>query len=137
MSRRAQIIALLASLLAAGAAGYAAGPVLARVHDTVELAELVHTEGEQGLVDDTFESEAWRVHGGTRQELYLEAMAIESRFRIGGALLGLWIALAACSRLFVLARRPVQPVHDIDLADCLACGRCYRSCPIERGECEH
>ena len=105
---------------------------LARMHSRVRLAERVWLE-EKGEADgQTDASKAFRRTGQPVEGLYAEARAIRGGFgRIGwvvGALVGLVIGL----RLLHLSVRRTRPDYEADRGTCVACGRCFAYCPVER-----
>ena len=132
MNRRLLIIVVLSLPVVCGVAGYFAGPFLAGASDTAKLAERIHEEDSTGLTERTLESEAFRATGRPAEDLYAEARLVEQRFTIGGMFLGLWCGLVVSVRLLWVARVPPQEIYDLDLGACLACGRCFMSCPRER-----
>jgi ferredoxin len=129
-SVRAPFLFLALTALCA-AAGYAAGPLLSRVDDTVLLAERVWEEDSQGLEEWTLESEAFRNTLEPAEALYARARAVERRYRVGGAALGAWMGLVIGVKLFSLMRVPREDKYYVDQAACVACARCYLSCPRE------
>ena len=132
MNRRLLIILVLALPAVCGLAGYFAGPLLAGANDTVRLAERIFTEDSTGLTERTLESEAFRATGQPAEELYAEARLVVRRFAVGGMLLGLWCGAVVSVRLLWAARIPPQEIYDVDTGACVACGRCFMSCPRER-----
>ena len=129
-SRRAPIVVLL--LVAVGVlGGYAMGPLLASADGTVRLAARVWREDSEGLEERTLESEAFRNTDEPVEALYARARAVERRYGWGGALFGAWVGLVIGVKLFSLTRIPREDVYHVDRAACLACCRCYRSCPRE------
>ncbi len=132
MNRRLLIIVVLSLPVVCGVAGYFAGPFLAQASDTVKLAERISEEDSAGLTERTLESEAFRATGQPAGELYAEARGVERRFTVGGMFLGLWCGLVVSVRLLWVARVPAQEIYDVDPAACVACGRCFMSCPRER-----
>jgi len=136
MTRNRALI-LLALLPAIGAVfGYGAGPLMARAHDTVRLAERVWQHetavaAHKGTKDTSEEVEAFRTTGRPATALFADARAIERRFRIGGALLGAFLGLVIglkCAGFAAVRRERIYTVHQ---PDCVACGRCFLSCPRE------
>jgi NAD-dependent dihydropyrimidine dehydrogenase PreA subunit len=126
------LLALAAALpLIGAAAGYFAGPFLARGNATVRLAWQVHREAVAHAAP-TVESDAFRVSGRTAPELYAEAARLVDRFRTGSALLGAWCGLVVALKFASAARERRRTLYEIDGAACVACGRCFLSCPRER-----
>jgi len=66
-------------------------------------------------------------------ELYTRAGGVHERFRWGGMAFGAFVALVVGLKLIQLAVRRRREDYTADRATCLACGRCYKYCPIERG----
>jgi NosR/NirI family nitrous oxide reductase transcriptional regulator len=136
-------LALLPVLVVAGGFfGGLLGPTMARLHPTVALADRIRLEN-AGEVDGTTEaSEAFRATGRTADDLYADAGGIESTFTalwhpgglgVGaahgfGAFAGLVVALKLAGLGLRRRRRDYEP----DRASCVACGRCFAHCPIER-----
>jgi ferredoxin len=126
------LLSILCGLAAGALLGWRAGPALSKAHYIVQVAERVWLEESQGLTEQTRQSEAYRKTGLPSEHIYRQAREIRGRFQIGGALFGLWCALTAGSSLgSIFSRRPPRE-YEPDPAHCLACGRCYLSCPVER-----
>ncbi|HUW57889.1 MAG TPA: hypothetical protein VMZ92_14710 [Planctomycetota bacterium] len=128
-------IVLLAVVLlpVAGAfAGRLAGPVLARTHYTVYLADRIRLETADPTLERTLESTAFRTQGGRRDDLYAAASAVERRFVIGGSALGVWCGLVFALAVFGFNRTRRREIYEINYDACLACARCFRTCPRER-----
>lgn len=107
------------------------GP-LARMHMQVQTAERVWLE-EQGKVEgETDASKAFRRTGRPPEELYAEALAIRSEFRRVGWGVGAFVGLLVALRLIGVSIRRRRTDYEADRARCLACGRCFEYCPIER-----
>jgi len=105
---------------------------LSLMHKTVRLAERMYLE-ETGKVNDTTnESDAFRTTGEPVDELYRQARQIRRQFSWGGWLLGGFIGLVIGGKSLGLAVRRKRKEYEADRARCLACGRCYSYCPIER-----
>jgi len=139
----AVMLALLPALVVAGGFfGGLLGPTMARLHPTVALADRIRLEN-AGEVDGTTEaSEAFRATGRTADDLYADAGGIESTFtalwRPGGLgvgaahLLGAFVGLVIALKLAGLGLRRRRRDYEADRASCVACGRCFAHCPIER-----
>ena len=129
---RRKLLWLLPLLLVAGAAaGWLAGPALARVHDTVRLAQSIRAAAAAGGSPADFEYEAFQAHDGAPAALFAEETRILGRFRRGGALFGAWCGLVLALRLAGSARLARRTTYEIDPAACVSCARCFLSCPRE------
>ena len=132
--RRLALILVLTPLVAilAGATGRTAGQMLSRSHPRVALAhEMQHTPAD-ALDTLSPEREAFLVAGPKPEELFAEARAIRSRFAMGGALLGAWLALVVCGKLASLSIWRPRTDYEPDRANCFSCARCFSSCPVPR-----
>ena len=128
------VIALLPVLIGIGGwRGYRDGAVLARTDPEVRLADRVWLE-DQGIVHGTTpQSDAFRLLAQPSGELYWEATRVRRRIVDGSAWLGAWIGLVIGLKLIGLCipKRRSQEFKPSS-SNCLACGRCYLSCPVER-----
>ncbi|HEY3376949.1 MAG TPA: 4Fe-4S binding protein [Armatimonadota bacterium] len=132
--RRLALLLLLLPLLVAGGAwlGYRGSAQLAAWHPTVRLATRVLLEDEGRVTGTTTESVAFRAQGVPTVALYQQALTLREQFRWGGLLLGAWIGLVLGGKLIALSIRRRQDSYEADPGRCLACGRCYRYCPVGR-----
>ena len=113
--------------------GWSAGPWLARANYIVQVAERVWQEETAGLEERTLQSDAFRLTGGIPAEtLFSQALEIRDQFRTGAAWLGLWIGLVAALKIISILRTREGTEYEADRALCVACGRCYLACPVER-----
>lgn len=130
--RRVSILLVVLPFVVAASSwvGFRAGPTFARANPTVSLAHRVWAEEHGATRGHTLESAGFYALGGSRAILFAEARAIGHRFDIGTALFGGWTGLIVCLKLLSLSRRKRQTVYQADPAACLACARCYSSCPV-------
>ena len=128
---RLLILLLPVIVLVAGWLGHRAAPALARSNATVRLADRIRLE-DAGLVRDaTDESTAFRSTGRRAETLYALADAKAGQFALGGTLLGAAMGLLCgltLIRTHICFRRDEYEAHR---AGCIACGRCFASCPRE------
>lgn len=111
--------------------GGAAGVNLARKHRTVSLAERVFLE-ESGKVEGyTNRSAAFRITGVPVENLYSDARTLRGRYALAGRLCGIWIAMVVGFKLISLAIRRKRHDYEADQTRCIACARCFKSCPQE------
>jgi ferredoxin len=133
--RLARFLLLLPVLVAAGVGlGLKLGVPASRLHPTVDLAEKYlgprETNAPRGPA--TPESLALGRAEQDPKALLTEAVSIRQRFRVAGGFLGGWIGLAIGLKLVGLSLRHTRPDYEPDRGACVACGRCYLSCPNER-----
>jgi ferredoxin len=128
----ARAVIALPLFVAAGAVlGYLASGKIALVDRTVQIAQRVYEE-ETGRATGLHDlSAAYRKLGRPNAEIYREAAKIRRRYALGSALLGGWMGLVLGLRLVHLTIRRQRAEYEADRAACLACARCYSSCPVE------
>lgn len=110
-----------------------ASDYMAQTHYTVRLAEQVFLEETGQIAEFTDASKAFRNTGKSIESLYQEALALRNRFHVGAWMLGIFIGAVIVSKLIRLSVYRKRVDYDADRADCLACGRCFLSCPPEAG----
>lgn len=105
-----------------------------RVHPAVELAERFVAQKPTSIPPGTQTAEALSLMRAQQNPRQLLAAAIEirQRFVLGGWLFGLWVGLVIGARLISLSVRRRRTDYEPDRAACLACARCFVSCPNER-----
>ena len=131
--RLAMLLALLPMLIAAGFwLGRQLEAPLARLHPTVRLADRIRLE-QTGRVEGTVDiSDAFRNTGRSTNNLYREALSLNSRFRRAGGWFGAWIGLVAGVKLLHLSVRRKRSDYQLDRTACVSCGRCFWYCPSEQ-----
>jgi NAD-dependent dihydropyrimidine dehydrogenase PreA subunit len=126
--RRLFILLLPAAL---AALGYFAGPAMSRMNATVALADQVVADTSSSDEERTDELRAFYAAGRSQDDLVAEARRIEERFRLGAAMFGFWCGLVAAIQVAAAGRVRRRTVYEIDHGTCVACGRCFMSCPKE------
>ena len=113
-------------------AGWLSGAFVAKAHPDVVLASRLDsaTAADEDLYP---EIEAFKRTGNSRA--WAEARAAETvdRFRKGCAGAGVFMGVIIALRLLGLTRLQRQPLHQADRLRCVACGRCFAACPMNRG----
>jgi NAD-dependent dihydropyrimidine dehydrogenase PreA subunit len=132
VNKKILIVIVLILPVAGALGGYLAGPFVARVDDRVRLAARIWKEESRGLTERTFESEVFREEGGSPWNLYRQARRIERRMCIAAALFGAWCGLVVSFQLGALMRVEKRPTYEIEQGQCVACARCFHTCPIEK-----
>jgi len=129
--RLTALIVLCPLLVIVGAgAGWALGPVASRIHPLVQQANEVAAmeEGEVELL----RAEAFQAHGGSPEELRVQAAATTDRVRVGGTWAGAFVGLIVGLKLMGQSLRRRREIYEPDRGACVSCGRCFASCPRER-----
>ena len=111
--------------------GGLSGTALARKHRTVSLAERIQLEATGSVAGTTDAATVFRSTGTPPEELFAAAHQVQHRLTRAGRLVGLWIGLVIGLKLLALALRRPHPDYEADTTRCVACARCYRSCPEE------
>jgi len=104
---------------------------MSKMNRAVSLAERVAAEDAGKIKEMNNASKAFRATGKPAQELYAEAWRIRAQFQFGGLLLGAFLGLVIGVKLISLSYDQPHTVYEPDLANCVACGRCYSYCPKE------
>jgi len=110
----------------------AASRSLSRVHPTIRLANRLYLEETGRLKKTTDASVAFRATGKQLNDLYAEALNIQSKFDIGSWFVGGFLGLAFGLELIKLSIKRTRTDYEPNKAECLACGRCFEYCPKEQ-----
>ena len=119
------LIALLALL------GYRSGDTLSLLHRDVQLAREVAADQASRAETPTDTLKVFRASGQTPDELYAGVDGLRLRFRHGAALLGVWMGLVVSGKLISHTIRRRRGDYSADPGTCVACARCFSSCPVE------
>lgn len=131
--KRFMTLLALAPLLVAGCAGagWLAGAAVAKAHPDVALVERLDRATPE--TEDLFpEIEAFKRTGRSRAAADAQAAQTVARFRSGCAGAGLFMGLVIALRLLGLTRLQRRALHEADRIRCVACGRCFAACPVNR-----
>lgn len=121
---------LLLALMGGGAwLGKQLAVPMSQMNRVVSLAERVAAEDAGKFKEVNNASKAWRALGRPAHELHTEALRIRGQFHWGGLLLGAFAGLVIGAKMIGLAFAQPHQVYEPDLANCVACGRCYSYCP--------
>ena len=133
--RLAWFLALLPVLIAVGAlAGSRLGPAAARLHPTVALAEL-HLANEKTPANYppmTPEALALERAAADPDAVIAAAQVVRQRVALAAWLFGGWAGLVIGLKLLSLSVRVTRTDYEPDRGACVACARCFLSCPNER-----
>jgi len=128
-----RVLVILPVLMLIGAGlGNVAAPGLSQMHLTVQVAQQVLLEAQGTEIETTDQSDAFRASGSTPQSLYDEAAQVQSQFVIGSILVGAFLGLVLGAKLVRVSIRRERTGYEAQQAGCVACARCYKSCPKER-----
>lgn len=125
------VVTPLAVLLAAGA-GLAVGKTLSRCNRDVALAFELQQETSIDVSTISLERDAFLRSGRSVETLNADASAIRRQFAVGGSVLGAFLAVVWCLRLFGLSVWRSRTDYEPDRARCFSCGRCFEYCPVGR-----
>jgi NosR/NirI family transcriptional regulator, nitrous oxide reductase regulator len=64
--------------------------------------------------------------------LYEAAGSIKRKFGFGGIILGAWLAVVFFLKSLNAVRGRKYEIREPDPQLCVSCGRCFKSCPVER-----
>ena len=134
-SRLGWLLLLLPLLIAAGvSAGSALGPVAARLHPTVALAELYARQQKNPITYGVMTPEALALARVEQDpDAVLNAAAdLRRRFQLATMLFGGWFGLVLGVKLLTLSIRQNRTDWEPDSGACFACARCFTDCPNER-----
>ncbi|MEI6972113.1 MAG: 4Fe-4S binding protein [bacterium] len=105
--------------------------VFARMHPAVRLLDAVRNGDEASRNSMAYELEAFGGSGVTKEDLAATADAVAGRYRTGGWLLGGFLGAVFGISLIGAAIRRTRETYEPDRGQCLACARCFMSCPVE------
>jgi len=110
--------------------GRLAGPALSRFDFNVELARQLWSEEHGGAA--TEETKAFHATAQPAEQAYRRSDEIGRKFNIGSSFLGAYVGIVIGVKLVRLSIRRRRPGYTADPGACVACARCYASCPVEQ-----
>jgi len=136
-ARRRVILALVMSpvlVLVGAGAGWVFGGAAARLHPTVALVEDYGIVLERGMPEAPGQAERVAHERVERQarELLPRAEDLRGRFRKAGLWFGIWCGVALAVKWVSLGMARRREDFEPDRTACVACARCFESCPQER-----
>lgn len=140
--RRLGILLLLLPVLvtAGGWGGSKLSVAASRVNPHVALAERYMNPETRNRENGPQTAEALSLKRAAADPTALVAQALDvrRRFVAAGTLFGVWVGLVIGVKLISLSLRRTRTDYEPDRGACLACARCFASCPNERarlGQC--
>lgn len=131
-SRIAGLLGILVLLTAvSGLGGKWVAPALSHMHSTVRLADRVFLEESGAVATPNDASEAFRRRSQTPRELYEQAALVRAGFSSWGLRLGSLVGAVMGFKLISLSIRRKRTEWTASSSNCLACARCFDSCPEE------
>ena len=132
-----QLLLIPVFIAAGGGLLRLSSPLLARVDYRVRLAETLWLQEQGGAAQTS--APPPMIEAYDNRELpyaiaYQRAIAVQKWFDMGAWALGGWIGLLFGLKLVGLMLRRHRDTYSIDPGACVACGRCYSVCPLERAE---
>lgn len=118
-------------MILCGWSGSGLRKVTSRMHPTVRLAERIYLEDAGKVEDTTDASLAFRATGKETEALYEDALNIRADFDLGGWLFGGFVGLMISLKLITVSIWRQRTDYEAGRASCLACGRCFKYCPME------
>ena len=119
-------------VLLSGWMGSRLGVPLSRTHFTVSLAREIQLENVDLREETTEATDAFRASGRTTENLMMEAEAIQNQFVKGGWILGMFIGLIICVKLFHQSIYRKRTTYTVDKGHCFSCAWCVPYCPFEQ-----
>jgi NosR/NirI family transcriptional regulator, nitrous oxide reductase regulator len=133
--RRLGWLLLLVPLLIASGAwmGNHLGPPVSKLNPTVELAGRYVRQQSSPVPYGAMTPEALSLQRAERdpEALLKSAAGLRQRFTLACMIFGGWIGLVFGLKLVSLSLRTLRADFEPDRGACLACARCFRSCPNE------
>lgn len=132
--RRGLAIAILSVPILTGllaVAGFYSGNLLSRIGFDVRLADQFRMEEQNPTLEPSLETAAARTLSREPAVVQQQAEGIQKRMRLGSACFGAWMGLVIGLKLVRTQRPQRRKGYVADPAGCLACARCFASCPVK------
>ena len=95
----------------------------------VQLYKMVIQNETQPQFIPSLELQAFYSQKRTVEELAAQVVEIKKQFRISSGLIGAFFGLVIALTLINLSVKRTRKQYEIDAANCVACGRCFKYCP--------
>jgi polyferredoxin len=124
-------------VVAGSAVMYLLSDNFSKVNKDVQLYDMVIQNETQPQEIQSLELQAFYGQGRTVEELAAQVDEIQKDFRIYSGIIGAFIGLVIALTLINLSVKRTRKLYEIDDANCVSCGRCFKYCPqnqkIEHG----
>lgn len=127
----ASIVAMPALVALFALLGRLAGPTLSGLDFNVKLAGLVAMEQRDGNLRQGDETKKFWDSGASPEELAIKAQDIRRRFTVGSMVFGAWVGAVIGMSFLTASIRRFRSGYTADAGTCVACARCYQTCPVE------
>jgi polyferredoxin len=102
---------------------------LSRVNKDVRLYEMVIQNEVQPQEIQSLELQTFYGQGKTVEELATQIVKIKKDFRVWAGIIGAFIGLVIALTLINLSTKRTRKLYEIDDANCVSCGKCFKYCP--------
>ena len=102
---------------------------LSRVNNDVQLYEMIETALKNPHETPPVEVQTFYMQGGEIEELGQRAVVMKIRFDNYSIILGAFLGLIIGITLIKLSTKRIRKHYEIDDANCVSCGRCFKYCP--------
>ena len=117
-------------MITAGAAiMYLLSEKFSNVNREVQLYNMVIENETRPQAVQSLELQAFYSHEKTVEELAAQVAIIKREFKIYSLIIGAFFGLVIALTLINLSIKRTRKVYDIDVIDCVCCGRCFKYCP--------
>jgi ferredoxin len=131
--RLSQLLLMTPVLIAlCGWIGHRLSVPMSRYNNTVYLAEQVKAEELDPALEETLETETYRVMGTPESELMAKAETIRGQMNLGGWLLGGFLGLVFSMKLIGISVSRTRKDYEVNKPTCFSCGRCCSYCPSDQ-----
>ena len=134
-ARKKLVVMIVLTPLIIAASGWGAGKAylaFSKANKDVRLAQRIELEDSQGSKWSDDSTEAFRSSGESVNDLNTKAAAVQKQHRVGAVLVGGFIGLIACLKIMKFMTYRREEDYRVDEAGCVACGRCFEYCPVEK-----
>jgi NosR/NirI family nitrous oxide reductase transcriptional regulator len=130
-TRKRAFVLLPALALFGAVSGFFLFETVSGSHPTVELARELRLTGPVTTSGESLRLEAFRQSARTGEELFAAEKIVRGTFRTGTPLAGAFMGFMVGIQLLGFGATRRREGYEPDRGECLSCGRCIRTCPVE------